>query len=74
MVKKLSCVSCGSLKRFPHTFTNSRGWKGKRKLYFIDYQKNIQVSEACPWPSGHHIFTFHLVHMFFSKYVHYACA
>ena len=21
MVKKLSCVSCGSLKRFPHTFT-----------------------------------------------------
>ena len=22
MVKKLSCVSCGSLKRFPHTFTN----------------------------------------------------
>ena len=23
MVKKLSCVSCGSLKRFPHTFTNA---------------------------------------------------
>ena len=22
-VKKLSCVSCGSLKRFPHTFTNA---------------------------------------------------
>ena len=22
MVKKLSCVSCGSLKRIPHTFTN----------------------------------------------------
>ena len=22
MVKKLSCVSSGSLKRFPHTFTN----------------------------------------------------
>ena len=22
MVKKLSCVSCGSLKRFPHTFTS----------------------------------------------------
>ena len=21
MVKKLSCVICGSLKRFPHTFT-----------------------------------------------------
>ena len=21
MVKKLSCGSCGSLKRFPHTFT-----------------------------------------------------
>ena len=21
MVKNLSCVSCGSLKRFPHTFT-----------------------------------------------------
>ena len=25
MVKKLSCVSCGSLKRFPHTFTTPRG-------------------------------------------------
>ena len=24
MVKKLSCVSCGSLKRFPHTFTTGR--------------------------------------------------
>ena len=24
MVKKLSCVSCGSLKRFPHTFTTVR--------------------------------------------------
>ena len=23
MVKKLSCVSCGSLKRFPHTFTSA---------------------------------------------------
>ena len=21
MIKNLSCVSCGSLKRFPHTFT-----------------------------------------------------
>ena len=25
MIKKLSCVSCGSLKRFPHTFTTYRG-------------------------------------------------
>ena len=24
MVKKLSCVSCGSLKRFLHTFTTAR--------------------------------------------------
>ena len=23
MVKNLSCVSCGSLKRFPHTFTTA---------------------------------------------------
>ena len=23
MVKKLSCISCGSLKRFPHTFTKA---------------------------------------------------
>ena len=23
MIKKPSCVSCGSLKRFPHTFTSS---------------------------------------------------
>ena len=23
MVKKLSCVCCGSLKRFPHTFTST---------------------------------------------------
>ena len=26
MVKKLSCVSCGSFKRFPHTFTNGSGY------------------------------------------------
>ena len=26
MVKKLSCVSCGSLKRFPHTFTTVGGF------------------------------------------------
>ena len=25
MVKKPSCVSCGSLKRFPHTFTTPGG-------------------------------------------------
>ena len=25
MVKNLSCVSYGSLKRFPHTFTRGRG-------------------------------------------------
>ena len=24
MVKKIACVSCGSLKRFPHTFTTGR--------------------------------------------------
>ena len=27
-VKKLSCVSCGSLKRFPHTFANVRQFIG----------------------------------------------
>ena len=29
MVKRLSCVSCGNLKRFPHTFTRggTRGWQ-----------------------------------------------
>ena len=33
MVKKLSCVSCGSLKRFPHTFTSG-----------ADYTHHIQMS------------------------------
>ena len=33
-VKKLSCVSCGSLKRFPHTFTNAiySVFQTKRKI------------------------------------------
>ena len=29
MIKKLSCVSCGSLKRFPHTFTTMRHMLGE---------------------------------------------
>ena len=40
-VKKLSCVSCGSLKRFPHTFTSvslliiaGRLWTEKRDYEF----------------------------------------
>jgi hypothetical protein len=35
MVKKLSCVSCGSLKRFPHTFTTQSLmliWSNRRVL------------------------------------------
>ena len=38
MVKKLSCVSCGSLKRFPHTFT-------------IATQTNIKHFIFCQCPS-----------------------
>ena len=34
MVKKLSCVSCGSLKRFPHTFTNGRSLGCKLIFHF----------------------------------------
>ena len=30
MAKKLSCVSCGSLKRFPHTFTTHTELEGQR--------------------------------------------
>ena len=39
MVKKLSCGSCGSLKRFPHTFT-----KCKALQYSV-----YQYSKVCLW-------------------------
>ena len=32
MVKKLSCVSCGSLKHFPHTFTTAKLFKSYEKI------------------------------------------
>ena len=35
MVKKLSSVSCGSLKRFPHTFTSGRHTPNKLLLALI---------------------------------------
>ena len=38
MVKKLSCVSCGSLKRFPHTFTKL---SGDTVYHYIRGAKNI---------------------------------
>ena len=49
MVKKLSCVICGSLKRFPHTFTNSMycTWLivlhtgGRWKFSWADIKKNF---------------------------------
>ena len=33
MVKNLSCVSCGSLKRFPHTFTTGSYTRGTSMYY-----------------------------------------
>ena len=42
MVKTLSCVSCGSLKRFPHTFTNAR-------YLLIDKKSNGQNDEQLFW-------------------------
>ena len=33
MVKKLSCVSHGSLKRFPHTFTSGTQTRGSKKTF-----------------------------------------
>ena len=40
MVKKLSCVSCGSLKRFPHTFTSLTEIV---KLIFLDFRVKIKM-------------------------------
>ena len=36
MVKNLSCVSHGSLKRFPHRFTNT-----SFTVQIIDYKENL---------------------------------
>ena len=43
MVKKLSCVSNGSLKRFPHTFTTySLSFINKHALWFyIEIRLNL---------------------------------
>ena len=37
MAKKLLCVSCGILKRFPHTFTTG-GNPFTKALIFIEHQ------------------------------------
>ena len=47
MVKKLSCVSCGSLKRFPHTFTSGSYCSGKilaelEEKMHMQYQKTFR--------------------------------
>ena len=39
MIKKLSCVSHGSLKRFPHTFTTCRIMFGKQLLVLNQLSK-----------------------------------
>ena len=41
MVKKLSCNSCGSLKRFPHTFTNA----SQRVQWNLDLRKILGVDK-----------------------------
>ena len=44
MVKNLSCVSVGSMKRFPHTFTKvtySTTHQRLVEVQFGRYQKNI---------------------------------
>ena len=41
MVKKLSCVSCGSLKRFPHTFTTGKSYLELVAILYIPKQNLI---------------------------------
>ena len=38
MVKKLSCVSCGSLKRFPHTFTTISDSYSRLDLWIASFK------------------------------------
>ena len=45
MVKKLSCVSCGSLKCFPHTFTMGRQYS---VMLFLDL-KETSTDMAADW-------------------------
>ena len=55
MVKNLSCVSYGSLKRFPHTFTIVMGVvtvyfsvkKGKTALYTLYNIRHASIAPFC---------------------------
>ena len=46
MVKKPSCVSCGSLKRFPHTFTSNRYKSGDKKTIRYKSFNTINAFQA----------------------------
>ena len=48
-VKKLSCVSCGSLKRFPHTFTNIRRTNQDIRSEVSTELKYIQHENITQW-------------------------
>ena len=54
MVKKLSSVSCGSLKRFPHTFTTPR--HHLHKHYAVYGKKHILLKIQNMIVNIHHIF------------------
>ena len=44
MVKKLSCVSCGNLKRFPNTFTND---SHDSTVYAVPGQLKSESNDCC---------------------------
>ena len=46
MVKKLSCVSCGSLKRFPHTFTSEGSVECPRRIRWKRVDSNVCFKQA----------------------------
>ena len=62
MVKKLSCVSCGSLKRFPHTFSSVHPeligeaiWSsGCKKLATLDSRKLLLISLTLAYSNLYH--------------------
>ena len=65
MVRKLSCVSCGSLKRFPHTFTSTIDvtdrQKGKPDPRKMQYQTTIIAIDHAIDHDGHYCQTYNVL-------------
>ena len=60
-VKKLSCVSCGSLKHFPHTFTNGTqlildGHGNNLDSFRISFESFRSFDQRSPIPPGQELF------------------